>query len=244
MPITIQKDSFFRNQYPIRYISGWGEEFNKYKGMLLFYPGNPKYVVDVQVLADKDKLEEEDIIIILGENHNATDIEKIIKDKVSLIYEMCKSKVEMEFVLALDRMKIITREDFTSSLPVGGINTFFIFDDKPQFFCLVNNTRNISDGDFYSWLLSYIYSKAICLTPRGKIEDFAKFFMQSLATLSATRGDRKSMHVSKNRTVLNCPLGDCAELLLEIPGNNTKRFEQLVEKSLEQIRNKKEKSKK
>lgn len=244
MPITIKADSLFKQGYSLKYLTGWDNNFkkDKYTGVLSFYNGLPQYVVDVELVADRNKLTEEDIIITIGNLHNSPTIEDLITKKKDLIYELCKSTIEGEFLLDLDAMKVIQPSDFIGNFPIHGLNTLFMFENIPyKFFCLVNPSKNIKDSEFFSWFVSYIYSMYICLTPRDKIEDYPKKFLQAISGLACSKG--KVLKITNRATVLNCELSDIGELLLPIPGNKTKRFEQLVESSLEQMAKKGHKKK-
>lgn len=236
MAINISRDSLFKHGYGIKYITGWDNSFKReyYTGKLMFYPGNPLYIVDVQILADRDKLTEEDIIITIGESHNASDLDGAINKNSSTIYEICKSSVSMGFVLDLDKMKVVESSDFNIAYPKYGLHTLFMFENiRDQIFCLVNPSKNINDGEFYTWFISYIYSHYVCLTPRNKIENYAKKFLQAVTNLAHSGGT--TVKLTDKATVLDCGLNDIGELLLPIPGNVTKRFEHLIESSIEQM---------
>lgn len=247
MPITIYEDSLFKNEYPIKYLVGYDQMFNRdrFNGCLNFYDGNPQYIVNVEVVEeDKTKLREEDIMIITGEYHNASDIAKKIDENKDTIFEFCKTINKTKFCLDLEKMKVVEIEDFNSFLPTRGLNTLFMFENvHNQYYCLVNPARSIKNIDFYSWLVSYIYSTVVCLTPNSKIDEYSKQFLQAISILFATKGNKKAVHIAESKSVLNCSLGDINEKLLPIPGNKTERFEALVEKSLEQMKRVKDKKK-
>lgn len=246
MSMNIQQDSLFKSGYPIKYISAWDNLFkrDRYSGVLNFYDGNPKYIVNVEIFSeDRENLQEDQILIITGEHHNDKDILEYIENRKEKIISLCKKTGQTSFALDLERMKILENSDFYLFLPINGLNTFFIFENIPfQFFCIVNPTRNIKNSDFLSWLVSYIYSTVTCLTPRNKIEDFAKQFMQGISSLCVTKGNKKAINISTNLSILNCDLNDVGEDLLPVPGK-TDRFEQLVEKSLTQMAQKGDKKK-
>lgn len=248
MPITIYEDSLFKEGNPIKYLTGYEQLFdrNRFSGCMNFYDGNPQYIVNVELVEyDKTKLREEDIMIITGEYHNASDIVKKIDEKKDIIFEFCKTINEIKFCLDLEKMKIIEVEDFNVFLPIHGLNTLFMFENiHNQYYCIVNPTKNIKDRDFYSWLVSYVYSTVVCLTPNSKVDDYSKQFLQAISLLCATKGNQKAVHITQSKSVLNCNLGDIDEKLLPIPGNKTDKFEALVEKSLEQMKRAKEKKEK
>lgn len=245
MPITIRKDSLFKAGYSLKYITGWDNNFkrDKYTGLLSFYNSSPKYIVDIEILSNEGKLKEEDIIVTIGDSHNPLDTEEKISDNKDVIYEACKNSISNEFLFDLETLKVVEPKDFTGNFPTYGLNTLFMFENVPgKIFCLVNPAKNVSDSDFFAWFVSYIYSCYICLTPNSKIEDYPKKFLQAISSLACSQG--KSINISNKATVLNCELNDVGELLLPIPGNNTKRFEHLVEAALEQKFNKSKKGKK
>jgi hypothetical protein len=239
MPINVVKDSLFKLGYNIKYLTGWDNLFkpDKYSGGLRFYNGSPLSIVDVKMFADTDKLTYEDITVTYGEIHNHKDIEKTVRENEVLIYEMCKSSPVMEFVLDLANKKVIEVSDFKEFLPRFGLNTFFIFENvvPGAYYCLVNSTVNIKDGEFYAWFISYVYSNIICLTPRVKPNNYAKKFLQAISLLASSGGNRNSVRISDKPAVLDCGLSDCGEYLYPIPGENTKRYEELALKSIEQF---------
>jgi hypothetical protein len=242
MPITIVEDSFFKASYEIKYVTSYDNIFKTNTQQLKFYAGTPLYTVNVDICATND-LQEEDITVTFSKYHNANDIIKKIRDNEDLIYEMCKSSRLIEFVLDLSTMKVVGREDFLAFLPRFGLNTFFIFNDVgySKFYCLVNATPDIKDGDYYAWLISYIYSGAVCLVPQKTVSEYSKKFFQALALLSSNGGNKNSVRLTTNKSVLNCPLSDCGHDLLGIPGDNTTRFEKLVLSSMEQMTKHKDK---
>lgn len=248
MPINIIERSLFGPGYSLKYITGWDNLFknDRYSGQLRFYSADPKYVVPVEVLADRNRLKEEDITVIVNPLHNTKikEIEQIVNDNIDPIYEMCKASPAMEFLLDLKNMLILTDQDFTTFFPRFGLNTIFKFQNVSDryYYCLVNPSKNTPDADFYAWLISYIYSAAVCLVPRTEPKPFAKLFLQAITLMSSSGNSNKKIHIAHKDTILNCGLSDCGELLLDVPGN-TKRYEQLVEKSIEQF-SKKSRSKK
>jgi hypothetical protein len=262
MPIKVDKDksSFFKNWYSIKYITGWDNSFKReyYTGLLNFYDGDPLYIVDVSFVSDasrhclfvdKTDLQEEDIIITVGDLHNASNLDDFIIKNTNVIYEICKSTTLLGFALDLQKMKIIDNSDFNMPFPRYGLTTLFRFDNIPNapYYCLVNPTNNINNREFFSWFTSYVYSTFVCLTPRNKVENYAKQFMQAISTLYSTKGDRKAVSVSNKNSVLECGYNDLGEYLLPVPGNKTERFEALIMKAAEQMNKaalKKEKSKK
>jgi hypothetical protein len=243
MPLTINKDSFFKKGYSIRYMTSLHPEFRpiNYSGALLFYHGNPLYIVDVNV-PDTKNLEESDIVITKGDQHNHSGIDDFIIKNTDTIYELCKPLKGKDFVLNLQDMKIVERQDFRSHMPVYGLNTFFVFENiiGNEFYSLMNPAKNINDADVYCWFLAYIYSTMICLTPRKEVTDYAKKFLQALSGVAILRGNKKLVRVSKHKSLLDSPLNDVGEFLFPVPGDTT-RFEELTLKSLEQMKNKKEK---
>lgn len=245
MPINIQNDSLFKVGYSLKYITVWDNLFkrNKYSGALFFYGGHPFYIVDVQIQADRDKLEEEDILITVS-SHNSSDIDKKIKEKTNSIYELCKSSIIGGFVLDIENMKVLEPEDFIYSSPVKGLHTLFMFENiKDSIYSISNPTQGVNDIEFYTWLISYIYSYTVCLSSRNEPDDYSKKFLQAISTLSYFKGS--SVYIHDRSSIIDCELSDLGEKLLPIPGENTKRFEQLVEKSLNQMNksHKKEKNK-
>lgn len=235
MPITIRKDSLFKSGYSIKYITGWDNRFKKdgYSGALFFYYGIPQYIVDVELIADRNKLKEEDIIITIGDHNDPNTEDSIIKN-TDTIYEVCKSSIYSGFVLDLDNMKVLEPSDFSLKFPIKGLNTLFVFENLPrQIYCLVNPSKNVKDSDFYTWLVSYIYSYNICLEVKDKIEAYPKKFLQAISGFASTGGI--TAKISSSPTILDCGLSDVGELLLPVPGNNTKRFESLIEASLSQM---------
>ena len=243
MPLTVNKDSFFKKGYSIRYMTSMHSEFKpiNYSGKLLFYTGNPLYIVDVNVPNIKN-LEEDDILITKGDQHNHSNIDDTIMKNTDTIYELCKPLKGIEFVLDLKEMKVVQRKNFTSHMPIYGLNTFFVFENifNHEFYSLMNPAKNINDGDVYCWFLAYIYSTMICLTPRKEITNYSKKFLQALSGISVTQGKKNLVRISKHKSLLDSPLNDVGEFLFSVPGDTT-RFEELTLKAFEQMRNKKEK---
>jgi hypothetical protein len=236
MPVTIIEDSFFKQGYEIKYVTPYDNIFKTNTQQLKFYPGTSLYTVNVDISASSD-LQEEDITVTYGKYHNANDIIKKIRDNEKTIYEMCKSSRLIEFVLDLSTMKVVEREDFIGFLPRFGLNTFFIFDDIgfSKFYCLVNATPDIKDGEYYSWFISYIYSNAVCVIPNKVITNYSKMFFQALSLLASNSGNKNNIKLVKNKSILNCTLSDCGYELLEVPSENTTRFEKLVLSSMNQM---------
>jgi hypothetical protein len=238
--IKVLEDSLFKFGNAIKYISPWDSMFkkDKYNGCLNFYNGNPSYIVCVEILKKKrDNLQQEDIIIVLGEHHNGKNVKDLIRENETHIFEFCKATTQNKFALDLEKLKTVEKEDFNSFIPSYGLNTLFMFENIPDtYYCLVNPTGSLPNTEFYSWLLSYIYSSVVCLTPKGKIEEFSKKYMQALSILCFTRGNLQAVRISKSASALNCELTDIGEVLLPIPGDNTNRLETLAVKSLEQMK--------
>lgn len=246
MPLTVNKDSFFKKGYNIRYITSSHSEFRpmNYSGKLLFYNGNPLYIVNVSV-PDIKNLEEDDIIITKGEDHNHSSIDIKIMENTSTIYELCKPLRGKDFVLDLKEIKVVERKDFNSYMPVFGLNTFFVFENifSDEFYCLMNPAKNINNADVYCWFLSYVYSTMICLTPRKEVTEYSKKFLQALSGIAVMRGNKKLVRISKHKSLMYSPLNDVGEFLFPVPGDTT-RFEELTLKALAQMeKNKKEKNK-
>jgi hypothetical protein len=243
MPLIVNKDSFFKRGYSIRYLTSLHSEFRpiNYSGTLLFYRGNPLYIVDVDV-SDFNKLEEEDITITKGDQHNHSGIDDFITKNTSTIYELCKPLKGKSFALDLKEMKVVERKDFTGSMPVYGLNTFFVFENitNNEFYSLMNPAKNINDAEVYCCFLAYIYSTTICLTPRKEPADYAKKFLQALSGVSILKGNKKLVRISTHRSLLDSPLNDVGEYLFKVPGDTT-RFEELTLKSLEQMKKEKHK---
>jgi hypothetical protein len=239
MPINIRQDSLLKPIYAIKYITGWDNLFksDRYSGGPRFYSGTPLHIVNVKFEADTNRLNYEDITVTYGEYHNSKDIENKIKENEILIYEMCKASSVMEFVLDLTKKKVVDVSDFKELLPRFGLNTLFIFSNivPGPYYCLVNPATDTKDGDFYAWFMAYIYSNIVCLTPRDKPTLYGKKFLQAVSLLSSNGGNKNSIRISDKDTILNCGLGDCGEYLYPVPGERTKRYEDLVLKSIEQM---------
>jgi hypothetical protein len=243
----LKRDSLFTPMYGIRYVTSVSDRFEpySYSGNLKFYSGNPLYIVNVALWAERKNLREEDIEIQLGTLHISGIIEKEIEKKKDLIYELCKSYYRPYFVLDVERMNVIEEEDFTETLPTRGINTLFRFSNikSEAFFMLVNPTREVADLDFMAWLKAYVYSGLVCLSPLCKPDKIAIQFVQALSHLCATGGNKETIYVSNQNLVLNSPVNDMGDFDIEIPGGKSERFKVLATKSLEQMNSKKEKKK-
>lgn len=248
MTITVNRESLFRSSFSIKYITSWDNNFdpNHYTGFLSFYRGDPLYLLDIFIdCSDKTKLKEEDIVVTLGEYHNASNIEDMIHKNTNLIYEVCKSSPRNKFVLDLAKMKMLEPDDFNDMLPTHGLHTFFVFENlHNRIFCLVNPTKDVNSKQIFSWLVSYIYSSVVCLAPRNKIENYAKQFMQAISTLSASKGKIKSVYVATNDSVLNSGMSNMGEYVIPVPGDKTERFEKLVTQAMEQMTKKTKKESK
>lgn len=244
MTIAVTTDSFSKNFFSIRYLTPWDSLFQpySYSGVLKFYPENPAYLVDVSMYSDKDRLEETDIVVSIGTEHNReAEIKRLVEEKNDLIYEICKSSPEMQFTLDLNKMQVLERKHFTENLPVWGIHTFFIF-SKINYditYCIANYGKSFPDSHFYAWLLSYVYSAATCLAPQSEITDYSKQFLQALSCLASTHGNRKSMYIATSKAILTAPLLDTNNWMYDLPAS-AKRFEHLVEKAKNQVSKRKE----
>lgn len=237
--IKIESDTLFKAGYRIRYVIGWDDVFKQHKGILRFYNKTPLFVVNVDLNKESDKLSEEDIVITLGD-HNAKDVEEVIKKKHNAIYEMCKLSPNPSFVLDLIAMKSVEIDDFDTYIPRYGLSTMFIFERNPAtYHCLMNPAKNVKDGEFYAWLISYIYSNICCLAPRGKVNDYAKKFLQAVSLISTNSGN-KNIKISTKPAILGCGLEDNGDFLPVIPGK-TDRFEKLITSAMEQMANHNEK---
>ncbi len=242
----IKHESLYTSAYTgIKYINMLNYKFNpdQYSGRLLFYPGNPLYLVCVTIWADKrENLTEADIEVQCGDLHCSSLIREDIIAKKDLIYEMCKTYFRPYFVLDLEKLHIIEDRDFTSLLPSRGVNTLFMFENYAKglpYNMLVNSTKSASNTDIMAWFNSYIYAGNFCLANLTQPEPIAIQFLQAITSLSLSKGDKRNIYVSSNNLVLDAPMNNNGDFDIEIPGNKTSRFMQLVEKSVEQKMNKK-----
>jgi hypothetical protein len=241
----LKHESLFTPMFGIRYLTNLDDKFCAYNfpGQLYFYPGNPLYIVNVALYGNKSTLKEDDIEIVCGDRNCSSLIDDMIKEKKDLIFEMCKSYYRPYFVLDVEKMQIIEADDFTALLPIRGLNTLFRFENnlKSAYFMLINTTTNISNDEIMSWFRSYIYSGSICLSPLMQPTNHSKQFLQVLCGLSVSQG--KSYNVSTSEIILSSPMNDMGEFDIEVPGNNIVRFNELLEKSVEQSGKKKGKKK-
>jgi hypothetical protein len=237
--------NFFDNLNNIKYVTSWDGLWNNAGLELRFYKGDPKYIVDVTIFADKDRLVDTDIQIAINRNHNAADIKEVIESKQKEILELCRDDWRMSFVLDLKKMKILDILDFTEFLPTSGLNSLFILkgrnNDNGFYRCLVNAAHNdtFSNDEFISWFITYIYSSCVCLTPMNNPDDYAKQILQFLSAKSAGF----PVKIITNPSILHCTSGDMRQLTIEVPGKLT-RFNELLKSSLEELKKSKLKKEK
>ncbi len=242
MSLTMDYNAnFFANYEGIRYLTGWHDEFkpNRFSGRLFFYPGFVKKIVNVYHTGIKKDLKEEEVHIMVG-RHNSDTIQEDVERNKDTIYEMCRTpNSPRDFVLNLSTMKVVTREDFTELLPSRGLNTLFVFENirNNNFYCVVNPLVDIAKGppvpdiEFYTWLVSYVYSQMCCLSTDKKDNIYGKQFMQAISSLACGVAKKGSIFISKNSSVLNCEMSDIGERDVTPPGKSTDRFTDLVAKA-------------
>lgn len=219
----------------IRYLNILDNIFNPNRnpGRMLFYPEDPQYVVSIVIMEDRNKMKEEDIDIICGDLHTNRLVEEEITKQKDIIFEICKTYPSAYFILDIKNLRVVEPEDFTENLPVKGLNTIFRFDGNTftnyvDYFCLVNTTGGATEKDLLSWMISYIYSGTVCVTPVYKPSKTAIQFFQAIVSLAVFGG--KKIYASSSEIVLNAHMNDIGAFDVEIPGK-TDRFNVLLERS-------------
>lgn len=246
MLLSIDSNNFFKAISDLRYVYIYDPKFNKeFLDTLLFYPGDPRFIVDVSIFTDKKELKPEDVLITYGVLHNHKDIISIINQKHQEIYELCKSVQEEGFILDLNKMHIIKGKDFTEILPTYGLNSLFTVNYNIElhnkFYCLVN-TGNSKDSEVLCWFLSYIYSKESCLSPLNKYTNESKQFLYHISKLFYNKVNPDiEVTIPTAPHIVNCGLGDFGRVYLEVPGKIS-RLNILMEKSLAEKNRKKGKN--
>lgn len=235
--LSIKRDTFSKSSYIIRYLSIWDKVFDpiSFSGSLLFFYGDPQYIVNVDIWTDKEKIQ--DIWVTLS-SHNPANVEDLVKSNEQKIFEICKNTAILSFALDLKTMKIIERKDFVQNLPVHGLRTLFIFEgiDKGVFYCLNNGVEGFRDVDIYSWMLAYIYSSSTCLAPEKHNSElrYGKQLMHALSCFCVFSGDRSKVNVPINNSIHSPHLGNIGENLLQVPGK-TVRFYTLLGKAKDEM---------
>ncbi len=237
--LTVKRDAFSKVCFQIRYLTIWDQVFDPFygSGSLLFYSGNPEYIVNVDLYGTGDKVKLEEIEITLSA-HNPKNMEDYIGRREQDIYQKCQESSKMSFALDLESMKIIERDDFIHNLPIRGPHTFFIFSflENGIMYCLYNAIADINSDDVYAWLLGYIYSCASCLTP-VKLNSslmFGKQFMQAISALHAFKGDKSKIHISTHPSIFTPTMGDIGTVHIDTIGK-VDRLKELVEKARQEV---------
>lgn len=230
MPIVVDNGQYFGRQSLIKYLVIWDKIFEDRITRLKFYPGNPKYVVCVTTYSDKNNIREEDIVISIGNLHNKDDIKSVIEFKTKAILEICRNMPETEFIMDLDKMIVLTQNDFTNNYPCRGLNTFFTCDNNGYVNCLVNPSGILDMGmKQLTWFITYVNSTRFCLIPSGDVQTFAKQFLLGMEYVE----NPKILKLPEDSTIINYPLGNSGNVIWKIPGS-TGRLNDLLAKAVEQ----------
>ena len=231
----VEKHRFYSGKFYIKYTTPWENVLDidlKAGATLCFYPGDTDAIVEVAILADRDKLTSNDIIVYLGSNHTSESTKELVLASHDKIFNLCKRSVEMEFVLDLDTMKVVTKDDFFLSTPLIDSAPFFTTKGigDPFFRILINpNDTIFSTDEIFTWLLSILMASKICVKPIDKVTVAGKYFLQGISALAYGKG----VSFIKDKSILNADLSYIEELQLPIPGGKTQRIKELMSRKLE-----------
>jgi len=219
----------------IKYMNPWLDEFKQFwGGRLLFYPGNPKYIVEVTILSDTNNVRLEDIFISLGK-HNSPDIQNLINQNANYLLNLCKESGQYQFVIDVDEMKIINYDYFTETFPMHGLNTFFVLEGKDSSYftarCLMNPSKVVfNDDELFSWFLSYINSLNSCLSPINEVKSTPRLFLQAISCMI----NNLDVIISNDPAFMHSAISDNGKQFMDLE-INTERFKVLMSKSREQM---------
>ena len=191
----LKYDSFLKHGFVIKSITHYDTCFDFFSGAIKFLPNDPKMIVEVFIKATKEQVAinslMDDLNIYVSSDFVDTNaFAKVLENpymrqKILSIATIQHRKGVDTFLLDAIDMEVITDELFTSSVPVGGLNSLFIFadDENVQYYNLINPLTNVQDDQVFAWLLSVIYSKNSALLPTERPTMYSKKFMQALSVL-------------------------------------------------------------